>query len=206
MIIPDLCLTALNESLIPYLTQPNKGRSQSSCTQTRHLPRTVDSLSTLFISTQLHWVNPVKKKKKKKKRIWLMFCCVQTVWQMIFFHFVACCRCHPSCRKCFGVLALLAVIDYPLNIKDGCTSMKMFARFCELKHSRTLSSFGNALQILHTHARPLYLRFMHCIHSQSASFCFLICVEWLSLYWCYGKRQERRWNLLSAFSAVLQMG
>lgn len=134
-----------------------------------------------------------------------MFCCVQTVWQMIFFHFVACCRCHPSCRKCFGVLALLAVIDYPLNIKDGCTSMKMFARFCELKHSRTLSSFGNALQILRTHARPLYLRFMHCIHSQSASFCFLICVEWLSLYWCYGKRQEKRWNLLSAFSAALQM-
>lgn len=42
MIIPDLCLTALNESLIPYLTQPNKGRSQSSCTQTRHLPRTVE--------------------------------------------------------------------------------------------------------------------------------------------------------------------
>lgn len=110
-----------------------------------------------------------------------MFCCVQTVWQMIFFHFVACCRCHPMCRKCFGVLAVLAVIDYPLNIKDGCTSMKMFARFCELKHSRTLSSFGNALQILRTHAQPLYLRFMHCIHSQSASFCFLICVEWLSL-------------------------
>lgn len=54
MIIPDLCLTALNESLIPYLTQPNKGRSQSSCTQTRHLPHTVDSLSTFFISTQLH--------------------------------------------------------------------------------------------------------------------------------------------------------